>query len=306
MSTLINTISKIENVARGPKINRLFNSPFKYVTGIIFTKIIFPFTRKGIKKQCNTFFNQPIDIMLPAGLDIYLLGAKSHDSEIRLAKYLINALRPGDTFLDIGAHFGYYTLLASHLVEESGRVFSIEASKEAFKVLKNNTDKKENTKIYNWAAARTDGNISFYEFPVLYSEYNSIDIEQYAKESWVKKNKARKNNVTSKSLMTIFNELSINPNFIKIDVEGAELDIVLGGAEVLNSQSPIIAMEFLLKESNKNKYEEAFDTFVKLGYQSHIIDIDGNIQPLGIQEFYIHCKNNRIDSDNLIFKKKAT
>ena len=44
-------------------------------------------------------------------------------SETRLVQAF---LRPGMTFLDVGAHIGYYTLIASRLVGDAGRVHSFE------------------------------------------------------------------------------------------------------------------------------------------------------------------------------------
>ncbi|MFG2972404.1 FkbM family methyltransferase [Streptomyces sp. NPDC048331] len=48
--------------------------------------------------------------------------------EPNLTAWIRRRLSPGDTFIDIGAHTGYYTLLASRQVGPSGRVVAIEAS----------------------------------------------------------------------------------------------------------------------------------------------------------------------------------
>jgi FkbM family methyltransferase len=47
-------------------------------------------------------------------------------------------VRTGDTFVDVGAHIGYYTLLAAQLVGTAGRVIAIEASPRNFALLSNN------------------------------------------------------------------------------------------------------------------------------------------------------------------------
>lgn len=75
-----------------------------------------------------------MNIALPASTDIYLTGGKSHDSEIRLAKFLIKNLNQGDNFVDIGAHYGYFTLLGAHLVGKGGRVF-FEPGKSTYSLL---------------------------------------------------------------------------------------------------------------------------------------------------------------------------
>jgi len=43
-----------------------------------------------------------------------------------LTRAIIEKLRPGDTFVDIGAHVGYYTILASLLVGAEGHVVAFE------------------------------------------------------------------------------------------------------------------------------------------------------------------------------------
>ncbi|WP_367124755.1 FkbM family methyltransferase [Streptomyces phytohabitans] len=48
--------------------------------------------------------------------------------EPHMTRWLQGCLRPGDVFLDIGANVGYFTVLGSRLVGESGRVAAVEAS----------------------------------------------------------------------------------------------------------------------------------------------------------------------------------
>jgi FkbM family methyltransferase len=73
-------------------------------------------------------------------------------------------LKPGSIFLDIGANFGWYTLLASSLVESSGRVFSFEPSPVAFSTLKQAIDGsgRKNVDLVNKAVGRKSGEIVIY------------------------------------------------------------------------------------------------------------------------------------------------
>ena len=90
---------------------------------------------------------------MPADLDIFLLSGKTPDSEIRLTRFLIKNLKEGNIFIDAGAHLGFYSLLASMLIGAKGKVYSIEASKAVFGVLKRNTRQKKNIRPYNLAVA---------------------------------------------------------------------------------------------------------------------------------------------------------
>ncbi|WP_414506973.1 FkbM family methyltransferase [Streptomyces sp. NEAU-L66] len=55
---------------------------------------------------------------------VYLFGLW----EPHMTHWLQRRLRPGDTYIDVGANVGYFSLLASQLVGEEGRVVAIEAS----------------------------------------------------------------------------------------------------------------------------------------------------------------------------------
>ncbi len=53
---------------------------------------------------------------------------------------LLKRLKPGQTFVDIGANIGYYTLLAARQVGPAGRVYAFEPDEENFKLLQKNTE----------------------------------------------------------------------------------------------------------------------------------------------------------------------
>src|SRR5436190_23258831 len=88
-------------------INRLVRKhPLKAAYYYFFKKLVYQRTHEGKIIRTNTFFGDHMYIMLPASLDIFFFGLKSHASEIALSRYIVNNLREGDAFLDIGAHFG--------------------------------------------------------------------------------------------------------------------------------------------------------------------------------------------------------
>ena len=58
--------------------------------------------------------------------------------EPRETALISELLKPGDTFVDVGANIGYFTLLASRLVGATGKVIGIEANPRTFKLLEAN------------------------------------------------------------------------------------------------------------------------------------------------------------------------
>ena len=128
------------------------NSPIRYPLAMVFSKIAYPLLKKEWYKKVIPFFGTTMTIALPSGTDILINGIKSHDSEIRLSKFLTRHLNPGGIFIDIGAHHGYYSLLASSLVGAKGKVFSVEASHHSFELLRLNTIHHPAISIFHNAA----------------------------------------------------------------------------------------------------------------------------------------------------------
>jgi len=185
MENLNTRLDKVEFLATSSKLARLMHSPSKYLLGQWFAKLIYPFRKQGKSITCTTFFNEKMELILPAAMDIYLCGGKTHDSEIRLSRFILNTLKQNDVFIDVGAHFGFYSLMASQLVGTNGSVISIEASGEIFKTLNKNIHPHSNIQAFNIVCSDRNEIVAFYEFPVLFSEYNSIAPEQYEGASWL-------------------------------------------------------------------------------------------------------------------------
>src|SRR5208283_2402730 len=65
-----------------------------------------------------------------------LMWGAAYEPQVR--KCLTVILRPGDTFVDIGAHIGFFSMIASSLVGSSGKVYAFEANSALFQTLRSN------------------------------------------------------------------------------------------------------------------------------------------------------------------------
>ncbi|MGX2995899.1 FkbM family methyltransferase [Streptomyces sp. JNUCC 64] len=90
----------------------------------------------------------------------YLFG----EWEPNLSAFLRDRLRPGDTFIDVGAHRGAFSLLASHAVGSHGRVVAIEPSPQFHDDLTTATTANHRTNIraVRSAASDTHGILTLY------------------------------------------------------------------------------------------------------------------------------------------------
>lgn len=299
-SILLKKLDKVEKLARGSILNRFLYHPFRYLNGVGYWRFIYPIKKKGKFVKAKTFFGADMKLVLPSATEIYLFGAKTHDSEIRLSRFLIQQLNQGDVFCDVGAHFGYFSLLAVHLVGEEGKVFSFEASKNTFSVFRKNANKFKNIFPENKAAADDNKEFIFHEYPVLYSEYNSL-AKPDQNSIWIKKNPPVEIKISGQKLEDYFFEKNINPKIIKIDVEGAELQVIKGGEKYLKNNAPVLVMEYLVEEYQNKIHEQSVGYLKKLNYKSFIIDKKGHIK--GVDNIYHSLQKRNLTSDNIVFIK---
>ncbi|MBK9983415.1 MAG: FkbM family methyltransferase [Saprospiraceae bacterium] len=288
-----------ENKSRSGKFKKLGRAPFLYPALMLFNYAWYPFFKKGVYVKANTFFGLPLRTLLPSGTDVLLNKIKSHDSEIRLSKYLTLVLQEGDVFIDVGAHYGYYSLLASVLVGNSGKVYSIEASASSFSELKENVDPLKNIIPYHAAAGDSPGTITFYEYPGPYAEYNTIIPGAYTNEKWFQTVKEKTNTVPMLILDELIRNEQIEKAVLKIDVEGGESSVLRGLQSALKEKKLIIAMEYLIPKEGKKLHQESAEILFKSNYKSYAISSDGNLEY--IDDIDLYLRHSGMDSDNIIF-----
>ncbi len=153
---------------------------------------------------------------------------------------LTTVLKTGDTFLDIGANAGYFTLLAAKCVGPTGKVLAIEPNPSMAKQIRRFADRSGLTnveieevacssslkagKLYLGLASNTGGS-SLSEQNVRSNDY--VDVSCIQADALMHKH----------SLSRI--------NLVKIDVEGAEHDVVRGMNEILRDLRPKIVIELI-------------------------------------------------------------
>lgn len=151
---------------------------------------------------------------------------------------IADRLRPGMIFWDVGAHIGFHTLSASRIVTASGMVRAFEPSSENRQRLLANIHRNNasNVVVESCAVGADAGSVMLYEHSS--STMRSLIPEREQSLGEV---------VTCRTL----DELSLSnlpPDLIKIDVEGAELDVLNGAQHLLRSVHPILIIEFLSAE----------------------------------------------------------
>jgi FkbM family methyltransferase len=161
-----------------------------------------------------------------------------------LLAFLSRTLKAGDTFLDVGAHIGFFTVAASMLVGEQGRVVSFEPMPETFNRLTVNARNtgRSNITLVNAAAWHEDGEIEIQDFGPAASAFNSVFAIRRADAAAAEA--APKIRAVAYRLDNFLHDQGIAPRVVKIDVESAEAQVIAGLGDVLSgSDAPILIVE---------------------------------------------------------------
>lgn len=139
-------------------------------------------------------------------------------------------LPPGGVFLDIGAHIGYFSLLAAHTVGPRGKVHALEPNPSAFAALQRHLQENGVTNVAasQIALAEEQGVLPLYTPPA--AEARDYNVTFLPRDGW------NRVEIPAERLDTyLARERVERIDVAKMDVEGAEPRVVAGGAESLRA-----------------------------------------------------------------------
>ena len=178
-----------------------------------------------------------VDIRETVSSEIFIHGVY----EVELSAFFHQYLKPGQTFVDVGAHFGYFSLLAAHRVGATGRVVSIEPSEcTSWRLYRNIQNHKQAT-LHQVAAWEKEDILTLQDYGPLYSAFNSIGERRIHESAPLVK--ATPFQVRAVALDDFFAEINVVPDVIKIDAESAELQVLRGLDKTLTNRRPLVTIE---------------------------------------------------------------
>ena len=211
-------------------------------------------------------------------------GLSREGEEVDRFKELI---KKGSNILEVGGHIGHVTQLFESLVSNSGKVLVAEPTKESLFYLKKNV--LSSTTILPVAVSDKIGKLNF--FTEHYGGYTNSLVEDFTSSMntnlsithRTKPKSIKKTEVDSTTIDQICKDKQYSPNFIKIDVEGAEYNVLIGGKETLQSVDSLMVE---ISRSNQEVYNFLY------GLDFRAIHKDGN-----------PVKKNDYPSGNIFFIK---
>jgi FkbM family methyltransferase len=147
--------------------------------------------------------------------------------------------KQGDIVIDIGAHIGLYTIVSSKRVGTNGKVVAIEADPGNFEMLNRNIKLNQLTNVIplNYAVYSKETKIKLYlpSGESGFTKYNTI------MTNWVNtEDKFVEVNANTLDYLLQLNQIREEQvNWIKIDVEGAEFEVLKGATNVLSKSKDI-------------------------------------------------------------------
>lgn len=255
------------------RIRRFLASPLrnKYITLANRARRIFP--------------RMPIPLRLPFGA-WWLLekGALDHeilhgDFEPKEMNFVKKLLRRNMTVVDVGAHHGIYTLLASKCVSWDGKVVAIEPSPRECRRLEKHLklNRCSNVELVSCAAAEESGEANLYEVSGFNDWYNSLQPPATSEPTTTVR-------VPVRSLDDVLDGLGISKiDFVKLDAEGAELSVLHGAMKLLNRDSrPAMLVEVQDVRTKPWGYaaREILQFLMRMDYQWFAIAARGALLPI--------------------------
>jgi FkbM family methyltransferase len=160
-----------------------------------------------------------------------------------------SAVPRGGTVLDVGAHTGYYTVLASALAGAAGRVHAFEPQPRNARFLRRHVaiNGCANTVVEELAVSARSGTAFF-------GAGSGSGTGRLRPDGPLE--------VRTVSLDDYCDRHHLAPDVIKVDVEGAEADVLRGAERVLRRDRPVV----LLSTHGKAAHEESLAMLADLGY----------------------------------------
>jgi len=182
-------------------------------------------------------------------------GGRIHERAV--TDKMVNEFQNSKCFVDVGTHLGWYTCLAAKHMP-NGIVYGFEMDDMFFHLLKKNValNKCDNVEAYNVAVFDSAGTVNYRREDNRYSpgfrlRTNTTNGSSNGVVS-----------VQSVALDDFFQEEGVVPDLIKVDVEGAEMNVLMGMRNTLQAHKPVLFLE--VHPSNLNDFDTSVTEILAL------------------------------------------
>lgn len=182
----------------------------------------------------------------------------------------------GGTVVDVGASGGVHALRASQLVGPTGRVLAVEARAGSAGILRawRNVLRRDNLTVVSTALGARPGSLEM-RVPLVPTRSHAAGGDD---GTLLARLPAARRTVGVTTLDLLATAQGVQRlDLLKVDVEGAELQVLEGGRATIEAHRPVVFIEVIdafLQRSGRSAVE-LFDWFVSRGYRAHVFGDDG-------------------------------
>ncbi|MDI6854589.1 MAG: FkbM family methyltransferase [Deltaproteobacteria bacterium] len=210
--------------------------------------------------ELSAGFRMKLDLHDPAHRKTFFFGSYDERHEIEMVK---RVLEEREVFWDVGANIGVYSLLAATLVKNNGRIVAFEPANIAYEMLLENIALNHFDNILPFKVAVADAEGEAVLFAAAHIADGGANLFSPGTEQ----------TITQTCRTVTLDKFSQDqqlpsPDFIKMDIEGAELAVLRGAELILTRDQPLLLIEMkdaVLKAAGTDK-SLIQDILVKYGY----------------------------------------
>jgi len=201
-------------------------------------------------------------------------------AELALTVLMIEFLKPGMRFVDVGAHLGYEAMLASVLVGREGRVVSFEPQEQIAGCTVKNLQRFPQARVVKAAVGQSKGKAEFREYDILRSAFSGAGTDPG-------QGVARQYEIEVTTIGAALARGERPVDFIKCDAEGTEMAVLRGAVDILSEDKPFLVLEAEMPNDSelRPRVREFAELLGPMGYQGLSFDYDGKLKLAPVSSF---------------------
>ncbi len=242
----------------------------------------------SIPVEAELFTGQRLHVVLPDDIStaLYCYGW----FEETLTRILLAYMKPGMVVLDVGAHVGYFSALALDLVGSTGQVHAFEPTPRTFALLKMNLADYANVVLNPVAVWSQRQVLTMQDYGIQWAGLNSFT-QPRIRRGQVRP--ATEFEVEAVSIDDYVTDRGIVPDWVKIDAESAEFEILQGMQTTLQTMRPLVVLEVGdLGVEGVSESVALINELIAVGYWPY---------QWRAGSFERHTVQSRYESENLLF-----
>lgn len=256
------------------RISRLLANPARSLVPIAARKAGFQ-----RKINCPTFWGGTFTGVVPEDVSTLIWRQTYFDHTV--CRSMLCVLKEGDGFIDVGAHFGFFSLLAAKLVGKSGFVESVEAMPSTFERLSYNIATNAEggaISLHNVAAHEEEAELAFRDFGLLNSSLNSHKSPRNPRLGSVADYpEIPVKGIPLDSIVSDPHKAKITA--VKIDAESSELQVLRGMSDIIRQSKPVLIIEISgMDDQTTSQSSAIIDHLAQSGYKPYRW-VRGEVQP---------------------------